>query len=95
VLTDDCADTVDRAMRRASELAAQSSRGPSGVRLLAAVLEERTTSGFRAVSACGYWALPATAMQLATAPGRARASASVAESDGRLIPASVLARLDD
>ncbi len=54
VLTDDHADAVSRAIQRTRELAARSpSRDASGVHLLFALCQERSTAAYRAIAQCG------------------------------------------
>jgi ATP-dependent Clp protease ATP-binding subunit ClpC len=54
VLTDDHADAVSRAMQRTRELAARSpSRDASGIHLLFALCQERSTAAYRAIAQCG------------------------------------------
>jgi ATP-dependent Clp protease ATP-binding subunit ClpC len=54
VLTDDHPDAVARAMQRARELAARSPvREASGLHLLFALCQERTTAAYRAIAQCG------------------------------------------
>jgi ATP-dependent Clp protease ATP-binding subunit ClpC len=54
VLTDDHADAVARAMQRARELAARSpTRDATGLHLLFALCQERTTAAYRAITQCG------------------------------------------
>jgi ATP-dependent Clp protease ATP-binding subunit ClpC len=68
VLTDDHADAVSRAFQRTRELAARSpSRDASGIHLLFALCQERTTAAYRAITQCGsdVTKLRTAAMQLA------------------------------
>jgi ATP-dependent Clp protease ATP-binding subunit ClpC len=68
VLTDDHADAVSRAFQRTRELAARSpSRDASGIHLLFALCQERTTAAYRAITQCGsdVTKLRIAAMQLA------------------------------
>jgi ATP-dependent Clp protease ATP-binding subunit ClpC len=78
VLTDDHADAVPRAFQRTRELAARSpSRDATGIHLLFALCQERTTAAYRAITQCGsdVTKLRTAAMQLAmgiVGPRRAR-----------------------
>jgi ATP-dependent Clp protease ATP-binding subunit ClpC len=68
VLTDDHADAVSRAFQRTRELAARSpSRDATGMHLLFALCQERTTAAYRAITQCGsdVTKLRTAAMQLA------------------------------
>jgi ATP-dependent Clp protease ATP-binding subunit ClpC len=68
ILTDDHGDAVARAMQRARELAARSpTREASGLHLLFALCQERTTAAFRAIEQCGsdVTKLRTAAMQIA------------------------------
>ncbi len=68
VLTDDHTDAVTRAFQRTRELAARSpTRDASGVHLLFALCQERTTAAYRAITQCGsdVTKLRMAAMQLA------------------------------
>jgi ATP-dependent Clp protease ATP-binding subunit ClpC len=68
VLTDDHADAVPRAFQRTRELAARSpSRDATGIHLLFALCQERTTAAYRAITQCGsdVTKLRTAAMQLA------------------------------
>jgi ATP-dependent Clp protease ATP-binding subunit ClpC len=68
VLTDDHADAVSRAFQRTRELAARSpSRDATGIHLLFALCQERTTAAYRAITQCGsdVAKLRMAAMQLA------------------------------
>ena len=68
ILTDDHADAVARAVQRARELAARSpTREPTGLHLLFALCQERTTAAFRAIEQCGsdVTKLRTAAMQIA------------------------------
>jgi ATP-dependent Clp protease ATP-binding subunit ClpC len=68
ILTDDHADAVSRAFQRTRELAARSPfRDASGVHLLFALCQERTTAAYRAITQCGsdVTKLRTAAMQLA------------------------------
>ena len=54
VLIDDHTDAVSRAIQRAREIAARSpSREATGIHLLLALCQERTTAAYRAISQCG------------------------------------------
>lgn len=89
VLTDDHEDAVERAVHRASELAAPSSR-PDGRHLLAALCMERRTAAYRCIDQCGTKpdGLGSDAMrQVATASSR-RARPPMTASPRRLIPGS-------
>src|SRR3984885_1719000 len=68
IVTDDHADAVARAVQRARELAARSpAREASGLHLLFALCQERTTAAFRAIEQCGsdVTKLRTAAMQIA------------------------------
>jgi ATP-dependent Clp protease ATP-binding subunit ClpC len=68
VLTDDHADAVSRAFQRTRELAARSpSRDATGIHLLFALCQERSTAAYRAITQCGsdVAKLRTAAMQLA------------------------------
>jgi ATP-dependent Clp protease ATP-binding subunit ClpC len=68
ILTDDHSDAVARAVQRARELAARSpTREPTGLHLLFALCQERTTAAFRAIEQCGsdVTKLRTAAMQIA------------------------------
>ncbi|HEX3345678.1 MAG TPA: ATP-dependent Clp protease ATP-binding subunit, partial [Polyangiaceae bacterium] len=68
ILTDDQPDAVARAVQRARELAARSpTREPTGLHLLFALCQERTTAAFRAIEQCGsdVTKLRTAAMQIA------------------------------
>jgi len=68
ILTDDHSDAVSRAVQRARELAARSpTREATGLHLLFALCQERTTAAFRAIEQCGsdVTKLRTAAMQIA------------------------------
>jgi ATP-dependent Clp protease ATP-binding subunit ClpC len=68
VLVDDHADAVARAVQRAREIASRSpTREASGIHLLLALCQERTTAAYRAIAQCGsdVTKLRTAAMQLA------------------------------
>ncbi|HEY8087183.1 MAG TPA: ATP-dependent Clp protease ATP-binding subunit, partial [Polyangiaceae bacterium] len=68
ILTDDHTDAVSRALQRARELAARSPvREASGLHLLFALCQERTTAAYRAIAQCGsdVTKLRTAAMQVA------------------------------
>ncbi len=68
VLTDDHPDAVTRAFQRTRELAARSpSRDATGIHLLFALCQERTTAAYRTITQCGsdVTKLRTAAMQLA------------------------------
>jgi ATP-dependent Clp protease ATP-binding subunit ClpC len=68
ILTDDHADAVARAVQRARELAARSpTREATGLHLLFALCQERSTAAFRAIEQCGsdVTKLRTAAMQIA------------------------------
>src|ERR1700734_4183078 len=83
ILTDDHTDAVARAMQRARELAARSAtREASGLHLLFALCQERTTAAFRAIEQCGsdVTKLRTAAMQIAmglVSPRRVPAAAQL------------------
>jgi len=68
ILTDDHSDAVARAVQRARELAARSpTREATGLHLLFALCQERSTAAFRAIEQCGsdVTKLRTAAMQIA------------------------------
>jgi ATP-dependent Clp protease ATP-binding subunit ClpC len=82
VLTDDHADAVSRALQRAREMAARSaSREASGLHLLFALCQERSTAAFRAIEQCGsdVAKLRTAAMQIAMGIVSPRRSPAVAQ----------------
>ncbi len=84
VLLDDHTDAVSRAMQRARELAARSpNREATGVHLLYALCQERSTAAYRAIAQCGsdVGKIRTAAMQLAlglVAPRRALTATQLA-----------------
>ena len=93
ILTDDHADAVARAMQRAREIAARSAmREASGLHLLFALCQERSTAAFRAIEQCGsdVTKLRTAAMQIAlglVSPRRVPASAQLSLPAAKRSPA--------
>src|ERR1700733_4932045 len=75
ILTDDHTDAVARAVQRARELAARSpTREATGLHLLFALCQERSTAAFRAIEQCGsdVTKLRTAAMQIGMGIGSQR-----------------------